>query len=431
MKIQVEAVSPIEKKVTVEIDAASVGKELERAYVGLGRRVRLPGFRPGKVPRNVLVKNFRADVEREVVEKLLNDSFAEAVRTEKIAAVASPSVSLVDPTFDATKPLTYTARVEVKPDVIARDYRGLEVTQKPAAVTAAMVEEELEKLRESASTLQLVEGRDVAQKGDWATIDHEGLIDGKPFGGSVAQGVTVRVQEGALEEGNFGHLEGKKVGEAVEFDHLFAADYRVAEVRGKTARFKATVRALKTRQAPALDDEFAKTVGILGVETLEQLRARMKTDIEKREKNRAEAELREALVKAALAKNEFEVPPALVERTIDSMIESTAERLARSGIDLRQLQLDLPRLRADLREKALLQVRAALLLEAIARAEKIEVAEEDLVKEIARIAEEHGVPLERAKKDFRGKEPLAALNVRIMEEKAYAVLSASAVIKPA
>lgn len=431
MKIQVESVSPVEKKVTVEIDPAQVAKEVDRAYVGLGRKVKIPGFRPGKVPRNVLVKNFRGEVEREVVEKLVNDSFAEAVRSEKIDVVASPDVSLADPSFDAEKPLKYTARVEVRPVIVPRDYKGLEVTHKPAAVPDAMVAEELEKLRDSLATLKEVEGRDVAEKGDWATIDHEGTIDGKPFAGSTAQGVTVRVQEGALEEGNFGHLTGKKLGDAVEFDHVFAADSRVEAVRGKTATFKATIKALKTRQAPALDDELAKQVGVLGVETLEELRARLRTDLEKREQDKADAELKDALVKAALAKNGFEVPPALVERTIDSMIESTAERLSRQGIDLRHLQLDLPRLRADLREKALGQVRAALLLEAICEAEKVEVTEEDLQKEIARIAESHGVPLERARKDFRGKEALAALNVRIREEKALSVLSSNATIKPA
>jgi len=243
--------------------------------------------------------------------------------------------------------------------------------------------------------------------------------------------VDEELEEGALEEGNFGHLEGHKIGETVEFDHAFSPDYRMQEVRGKTARFKATLHGLKTRQAPALDDEFAKTVGILGVETVEQLRARMRTDIERREKAKSDSALKDALVKAALAKNEFEVPPALVERTIDSMIESTAERLARSGIDLRHLQLDLPRLRADLREKALQQVRGALLLEAIAAAEKIDVGEEDLEAEIARVAADHQIPIERARKDFRGKEPLAALSLRIREEKALAVLSSTATIKPA
>lgn len=431
MKIQVEAVSPVEKKVTVEIDPAQVAKEIDRAYTALGRRVKLPGFRPGKAPRNVLVRNFREEVEREVVEKLVNDSFAEAVRTEKVDVVASPRVSLGEERFDAEKPLRYTAHVEVRPEITPRDYKGLEVSHRPPAVTDAMVEEELQKIRESAATLREVTERDVAVKGDWATIDHEGTIDGQPFPGSHAQGVTVRVEEGALENGNFGHLEGKKIGEPIEFEHTFPADSRVEEVRGKTAKFKVTLRGLKVRETPALDDAFAKQVGILGVETAEQLRARVRADLEKRERQRADAELKDALVRAALAKNEFEVPSALVERTIDSMIESTAERLARSGIDLRHLQLDMPRLRADLREKALHQVRAALLLEAIAEAEKIEVGEEDLEQEIARIAGEHGVPLERARKDFRGKEARLALEVRVREAKALAVLTSSATIKTA
>ncbi len=431
MKIQVEAVSPIEKKVTVEIDAEQVAKEVDRAYVGLGRRVRLPGFRPGQVPRNVLVRNFRGEVEREVVEKLVNDSFQEAVRSEKIDAVASPDVSLADPSFDAAKPLKYTAKVEVRPQIAPKDYRGLEVAHTPSKVTDAMVDEEIKKVLDSAATLKAVEGRDVAEEGDFATIEHSGTIDGKPFQGSDAVGVTVRVTDGALENGNFGQLRGKKIGEEVEFDHTFAADTRVEEVRSKTAHFKAKIVALQIKAVPALDDEFAKGFGLLGVETADQLKAKMRSDLEKREQQKSDAELKDSLVKAALAKNEFEVPPALVERTIDSMIESTAERLARTGIDLRHRQLDLPRLRADLREKALGQVRAALLLEAIAETEKVEVSEADVEKEIARIAEDHGVPLERARKDFRSKEALLALNVRIREGKALAVLTENAKVTPA
>jgi trigger factor len=431
MKIQVEAVSPVEKKVTVEIDADKVAREIERAYVGLGRRARLPGFRPGKVPRNVLVKNFRGDVEREVIEKLVNDSFSEAVVSHSIDAVASPDVKLGEEPFDAAKPLRYTARVEVKPKVTPKDYRGLTVAHTPGAATDEMVEAELKQLLDAGASLQPVEGREVAEEGDYATIDHEGTVEGKPFAGSTAQDVTVRVQDGKLEEGNFGSLRGRRLGEAVEFDYAFAADHRLPELQGKSAKFKATLKALRTRKAPALDNEFAKGFGLLGVETVAQLRDRIRADVARREKQRSDAALRDAAVKAALGKNDFEVPPALVERTIDSMIESTAERLARQGIDLRQLQLDLPRLRADLREKALAQVRGALLLEAIAEAEKIEVGDADVEAELRRIAEENGVPLERVKKDLRGKEAVASLKLRIREEKALAVLTDHAKIVPA
>ena len=152
-------------------------------------------------------------------------------------------------------------------------------------------------------------------------------------------------------------------------------------------------------------------------------------DLEKREARRAEAETKDALVKAALAKNEFEVPPAMVERAIDGMIEGAAERFARSGIDIRQLQLDYARMRADLREQALLQVRGRLLLEAIADAEKIEVTEEDVQAEVARLADEVGTPLAKLQQQMRGKDAREALKNKVREDKALALLSSSATIK--
>jgi trigger factor len=428
MKINVETVSPVERKVTIEIDPERVAKELEKAYTGLGRRVKLRGFRPGKAPRKVLERQFKDQVESEVVEKLVSATFTEAVREQSIEAVAPPAVSLAEGRIEAGKPLRYTARVEVKPRIEPKDYRGLEVSRKPPSVTDDMVSEELTKLQERLAELVPAEGRFEAAEGDWAVVDHEGTIDGAPFEGGRAEGVTVKVAPGAIGDGNLGALAGKKIGESVEFDEPFAADHRNPSLRGKTAHMKVTLRQVKVRQVPALDDAFAKQVGIEGVETLDALRARIRSDVERREKRRAENELREGLVKAALAKNEFEVPPALVERAIDQMIEGAAERFARSGIDIRQLGLDLARMRADLREQALLQVRGALLLESIAETEKLGVTDEDIDAELARVAEELGAPLAKVKQQMRGKDAREALSHRVREDKAMSLLSSAAKI---
>lgn len=430
MKIQVEHVSPVERKVTIEVDPERVAKEIARAYSGLGRRVKLRGFRPGKAPRKVLERHFRTEVESEVAEKIVQQTFAEAVEVESIDIVAPPHVSISEGVAEG-KPLRYTARVEVKPTLDPRDYRGLEVTRKPPEVTDEAVSAELTRIQQSFAQLVPVEGRFEAQEGDWAVVDHEGTIDGKPFEGSKAEGVTVQVAPGAVSEGNFELLKGKRIGETVEFDETFPADHRNEALRGKVAKMKATLKALKTRQVPQLDDALAKQVGVEGVDTVDQLRARLRSDLEKREARRAEAELREGLVKAALAKNEFEVPPAMVERAIDTMIEGAAERFARSGIDITQLQLDYARMRADLREQALLQVRGRLLLDAIADAEKIEVTEEDVQAEVARLAEEFGTPLAKVQQQMRGKEARAALKNKIREDKALALLSSTATIKNA
>jgi trigger factor len=430
MKIQVENVSPVERKVSIEVDPDRVAEELERAYAGLGRRVKLRGFRPGKAPRKVLERQFRADIEGEVLEKIVQQTFAEAVKVESIPLVAPPHVSVSEGVAQG-KPVRYTARVEVKPSIEPKDYRGLEITRKPPEVTDQMVSDELTRLQESLSQLVPVEGRFEAQEGDWAVIDHEGTIDGAPFEGGKAEGVTVKVAPGSISEGNVDALKGKRLDETVELDEPFAEDHRVEALRGKVAHMKVTLRALKTRQLPALDDALAKEVGVEGIETLDALRARIRSDLEKREKRRAESEVKDALVKAALAKNEFEVPPALVERAIDAMLEGAAERFARSGIDIRKLELDFARMRADMREQALLQVRGALLLEAIADAEKIEVTDEDLQAEAARIADELGAPLAKVQQQMRGKDAREALKNKVREDKALALLSSAANIQSA
>jgi trigger factor len=428
MKIQVETVSPVERKVTIEVDPDRVAQEVERAYSGLGRRVKLRGFRPGKAPRKVLERHFRAEVESEVAEKIVQSTFAEAVRVESIDIVAPPHVSISEGVSEG-KPLRYTARVEVKPKLEPRDYKGLEVTRKAPAVTDEMVAAEVGRIQESFAQLVAVEGRDEAQEGDWAVIDHEGTIDGKPFEGSKAEGVTVKVAAGGISEGNLELLKGRKIGDVVELDEPFADDHRNEALRGKVAHMRVTLKALRARQLPALDDALATSLGVDGIETLDQLRARIREDLEKRERRKSENELKDALVQAALAKNQFEVPPALVERAIDAMIEGAAERFARQGIDIRQLGLDYQKMRADLREQALLQVRGRLLLEAIADAEKVEVTDDDLQAEIARVAEEVGTSLAKVQQQMRGKEARDALRNKIREDRALALMTSAANIK--
>jgi len=423
MKIQVENLSPVEKKVTVEVTPERVGEYIDRAYASLGRRVKLKGFRPGKAPRAVLERNFRDQVEAEVAERLVNETFQEAAREQDIAAVAPPHVQVAEPGLSAGQPFSYSARVEVRPVIAPKDYRGLEVTRKATEVTDAMVDAEVERLRESLSQLVPVEGRFDAQKGDWAVIDYQGFVAGKPFEGGKAEGSVVQVAAGDFFAGDIAALEGRKLGDTFDLDQVFPATFRDEDLRNKPVRFAITLKALKLKQVPALDDAFAKDVGIEGVETLPGLRVRIRADLEKREKRRAEQELHDALVKAALAKNDFEVPPSMVERAIDAMMESTAQRFARQGVDLRELGLDVARIRADLREHALLQVKGALLLESIAETEKLEVTGDDEKAEISRRAEDLGVPV--AKLQLKG-EARASLRQRIREDKAVALLASHA-----
>jgi trigger factor len=423
MKIQVEKLSPVEKKVTVEIEPAEVAKEIDRAYASLGRRAKLKGFRPGKAPRSVLERNFKEQVEADVVERLVQKSFDEASREQKLDAVAAPRVQVGEAAIGPDKPFSYTARVEVKPVIEPRDYKGLAVARKAVEVTEATVDAELERLRQSFAEMNPIEGRTVAELGDWAVIDYKGSVDGKTFDGGAAEGALIQVKDGNFFAGEMAILAGRSVGEKFEFEQSFPADFRDPALAGKAGHFEIQLQSLRAQKIPPIDDAFAKEVGIEGIDTLPALRERMRADIEKREKRRIEAEERDALVKAALDKNDFEVPPALVERTIDAMVQSTAQRLARQGIDLGQLDLDLARIRADLREQAVLTVKAALLLEAIAESEKIEVDTQDEQAEIQRRADEMGVPPSRIQPKGEG---LAALRQRIREDKVVALLASNA-----
>jgi len=426
MKIEVEATSPVERKVTIEVDPERVGKELDRAYETLSRRVKLKGFRPGKVPRKVLERHFRDEVQREVVEKLVTSTLSDAVRQESIDAVAPPRVDVVQPSLDVAQPFRFTARLEVKPKLSPKDYRGIEVKRRPVEVTDQMIADEFTRLQDRMSQLVPVEGRFDAMEGDYAVIDHEGTIGGQPFEGSDAQGVNARVTKGELIDGALPQLEGKKLGEILEVDTAFPPDYRVESLRGKVAHFKVTLKSLKTRRIPALDDELAKDLGIAEIDTLEKLRARVRHDLEQQETRRADTEFKDALVKAALDRNDFEVPPAMVERAIDVMIDRTFERLIRQGLDIRKAGIDLPKLRVDLRDQALLQVKGALLLDAIADAEKIEVSDDEVQADIAKTAAESHVPLAEVQQQMRSDEARAALKTRLREDKALAFLTSEA-----
>src|SRR5512138_1532544 len=195
MKIQVETISPVERKVTIEVDPDRVAKEMDRSYTALGRRVKLRGFRPGKAPRKVLERNFRAEIESEVAEKIVQQTFAEAVRVESIDVVAPPHVSISEGVAEG-KPLKYTARVEVKPKLDPKDYRGLSVTRKPPEVTDEAISAELTRIQEQMAQLVPVEGRFDAQEGDLVVIDHEGTIEGAGFEGSKGEGVLVKLASG-------------------------------------------------------------------------------------------------------------------------------------------------------------------------------------------------------------------------------------------
>lgn len=374
MKVNVETLSPIERKLSIEVDAAVVSAELDLAYTALSHRVKVPGFRPGKVPRRILEQKFKAQVHDDVAQRVAERAYAQAVTEQKIPVVDTPRVQ--NPPLVPNAPFAFEARVQVRPQLDPKEYAGLKLSRHEVKVDEAKVDEQLKRLQDANTKLVDISGRDVAQQGDFAVIDYTVSVDGKPLSNAAGEGTVVEVTAGDLLKGSIEALAGLKVGEQRDVAFTFPADYPAEEAKGKAATFHCTLKGLQNKVAPALDDAFAKQVE--GGDTLEELKGRIRKDLEEGEKSRLAITEREELLKALSGKNPFEVPSAMVERGIDFMLRGALSSMMGRGMDPRMMNLDFGRLREELRDKAELEVRGSLLLEAIADKENLTVSDEEL-----------------------------------------------------
>jgi trigger factor len=252
-----------------------------------------------------------------------------------------------------------------------------------------------------------------------ALIDFVGTVKGEKFDGGDGKDVSVDVSQGELIEGNMPQLDGVKVGERKQFDYAFPTDYRDEALRGVTATFNATVKSLKTKLAPAVDDAFAKS---LGFEDLASLKARVRNDLTKSEKNRIENEERQAIFEGLIAKNPFECPNALIEHGVNMLLEAAFGSMMQSGVDPRTLSLDWNSLRQEVRPRAEREARGQLVLEGVARQEKLEVSDDELRSQIPTIAEELRVPVSNIEQRFADASKRESLRYRVLEDKAMALV---------
>lgn len=421
----IEDLSPVVKKLSVELPPDSVQVALDRAYQGLSRTVKLKGYRAGHVPRRLVEKYFGDDVRKDVAQKLVAGSIHEALGDHKLQPVAPPRVENGEVSLG--QPFKYVATVEVRPHVEPKDYEGLPAPKVAVEIRDAEVDEQIEEMRREQAMFVPVEGREVVEAGDYAATDYEGFFaNGRsPIQGAKREGVLLEVAPGSLLENKAAGLAGARLGETREEQFTFPDTYSVAELRGKQAVFTLTPRGLKKREVPALDDQFVQDLGGT-FKTVDELKAGVRKDLESRSRERAEAAQREALLSALVEKNPVEAPPALVERNVDAMLQGMLEGFQRRGIDPRQMGLDLDRLRDDLRTRAVLEVKGYLLLEAIAGKEKIEVSEEDLAAHYQKLAAELQQPVEKITQAFRRNEALESLRGRLRQEKALAYLLSKA-----
>ncbi len=414
---------PVVRELTVEVDAARVKRAFDAAYRDLGRRVSIPGFRPGKAPRRVLEKRFGASVAEQLEQTLVAETLADAVELSGVEPVTEPAISTRTPSAETG--FTYTARLEVKPRFELPDLEGLEAERPPVGVEDDEVERQLEDLRQRhAHQLEEPEQTE-AVEGHVATLDFVGRIDGRPFEGGTGRGVDVEIGAGRFLPGFEEQLRGARAGDDREVRVTFPEDYGHPELAGKEAVFSVHVAALKRVEVPELDDEFAKD---LEFDTLDALRQRIHDEILAGKARESEAVFQRTLMDSLLARCAFEVPPGLVERQLERQLQA-AHRRMESQVPHDALHRQLARWREEWRPEAEREVRERLVLEAVAEAWKIEVEDAEVEGRIEAMAAEQGIERSQLLRALGDDALRDALRAQIRDEQALARLGAEAKVR--
>ena len=382
MRVNVEEISPIKKKVNVEVPEDQVIKEVDSFYRELSRKAKIKGFRPGKVPRNILERHFKDYVKTEVIQKLIQESYPQALSEAKLHPISNP---LIDPgEMEGGKSFQYAATIEIKPEIKLEGYIGLKIEGKKEGVKDEEVEERLKNLQNIHAQLKTVSDPRPVQPGDFVILDYEASMENKPLDEGKATDFTVEVGSGRFIPDLEEKLVGLKPDEEKEIEVSFPEDYGYKKWAGKTLSFHVRIKEIKEKILPILDDEFAKDLG--DYSSLEDLRLKLREEIEKEKKLILERQLKDKMVEQLLQANSFEVPESLVEEQTRTLVSDTKMRLATQGVDFKNLGLSEEKLQGDYREMAQKQVRTFLILEKIADQEGITVTDgeaEDRVREIS------------------------------------------------
>jgi len=427
VKVQIEEVSPIRKKMHFELPPEAYQRALDRAYDKLKKKVQIKGFRKGKVPRAILEKYYKAQTEMETVSDLIDKSYREAIQEHAIPAVEMPKIS--DLKVEADQPITFTAEIEVQPKVETKDYLKIKLKRPKLEVADEEMEAELKALQKAhAQKVPAPEGTP-AREGHQATIHYAGTVDGQAFEGGFAQNVLVDVGAGRYLPDFEAGLIGMKKGETRDVPVKFPDDYGHEPLRGKQAQFKLELVELKEESLPALDDDFAKDIGQF--ETIAQVKEQLKEHMLKNKEAQSRGDLFNQVLEHLIAKNPFEVPEAMIGRELDYMLHTLENQLKQQGLTLDKLGITPQDYREKNREEAVRRIKGFLLFDSIALQNHLEVTEEEMQARMADLAQRYKQPVEAIYRYYQEHNMLRPLFNQILEEKTLDFLLSQADIAEA
>lgn len=422
MQITIEDLSPVEKKVEFELPWTDVAPKLDKAYDSLRKGVRLPGFRPGKVPRALLEKMYRRQVEDEVARELVERSIGQAIRENQIQPVAPPAVAEIE--IRPGEPFKFSARVEVRAQVTPQDYSGVPVSRRPPKVTDEQIKEALEGYRRRLTQFKPVDGRKETGPSDLARVELSGRVGENKI---KKRELVVDLEDdvGGPLPGLASRLRGKPIGEGTfEVDYTLPAEGVPAEMAGRHVKLSVTIKEAREKQVPALDDELAKDTG--EAETLDGLRTKVREKLVETEQQRIKREVERAVVKEIVKRNTFPIAPALVDRYAQAIVNRTKNQLAAMGVDLEAL--DDQRMRAEVRQEAEQEARGGILLQAIAEREGITSTDADVQKRLAELSAARNVSVKQLRADFEKEGRIAQIEAQVREQKTLDMLISQAKI---
>ena len=397
MNVQVENLEKNMAKLTVEVPAEELEKALQAAYMKEKNKISVPGFRKGKVPRQMIEKMYGAAIfYEEAANILIQDNYAQAMEESGADIVSRPVIDVVQ--IEAGKPFIFTAEVAVRPEVKLGKYKGVQVTKVDTTVTDEEVDNAVEAERQKNARMVTVTDR-AAANGDTAVIDYEGSVDGVPFEGGKAENHSLELGSHSFIDTFEDQIVGHNAGDEFDVNVTFPTEYHAAELAGKPAVFKVKLHEIKVKELPELNDEFAQDVSEF--DTLDEYKADVRKHLEVEKENEAKRTKEDEAIAKIIEKSEMEIPEAMIETQCENMVNDFAQRIAQSGLTMEQYMqfsgMTLDKLKEQVRPEAEMRIKSSLVLEQIAKDENIEVSDEEVDAEIEKMAAQYGMEADKLK----------------------------------
>jgi len=423
--IKMEELSAVKKKLTFEIPWLDVKEELDAVYREIAKKAKLKGFRPGKAPRKVLEAYFKEQAEEDAINNIINKHCWQELESKGLLPVSKPEISQEG--LKENTDFSFSASFETEPQIEPKGYKGMELEKENIIITDKDIENRLEQIRQMYATMEDLQEERPARKSDFVTIDFTGTLDGEPDNDLNAENYFLEIGSGRFIPGFEDQLVDMKAGESKTFNITFPDDYQKDKFAGREVSFTITMKTIKEKKLPELDEEFIKNFEKYN--TLEDLKKDIVKSLEEESKTMSESKLQQSIIENLLKENEIEVPSSLVEKQIYYMMADAHRRMLTAGMD-EQSALDISfKMHDNYKEEAAKIVKTFLILKAIAEKESFIVEDTDVDKHIAELAEKHGRDYQLLKGAYEKDDKKDSLKVELAQKKVFDFIQEHANIK--